>query len=347
MTTAAAVPDGVLAVLKPPGMTSHDVVSLCRRVLGTRTVGHAGTLDPAAAGVLPVLVGQSTRLAEYLAWPAKRYRAEILFGLQSDTGDLTGAVEVAVGQLPPEPPSYDRLDAAVAGLVGTRVQVPSAYSARKVDGRKLYQLARAGDVPDDVLSRAAREITVYTAGLVEQRCCAWGPYGPFPAAVVDLTCSSGTYVRELAIALGDTLGLPACLGFLLRQECGGLALNDCVTMEQLTAPSNLALSRRFAPGWRTPAEAVSFLPAWLASGSGAASISHGRAVQLTELTALDVDKAAYRVGGGVAATLASEAAGWARALAPGGGLIAVGRSEREGPGAAGAMMFRPRKVFGR
>lgn len=212
---------GVVNVLKPPGMTSHDVVACLRRWLGTKA-GHGGTLDPGAAGVLVVGLGRATRLLGFLLQGTKDYRAEVVLGARTATGDGTS------------PPECERdatsLDAAaveqaVAGLTGVIEQVPPMTSALKHGGRPLYALARQGqEVP-----RAPRRVTVYAARVVEFR------PGRRARAVVDLTCSHGTYVRSWCQALGDALGVGGYMGFLVRSRVGGFRLEDASLLEDVRA----------------------------------------------------------------------------------------------------------------
>ena len=329
----------MLGVLKPPGMTSHDVVSTCRRIFRMRAVGHTGTLDPLAAGVLPVLFGRATRLADYLAWPAKQYRAEIVFGLESDTGDLDG--QVSAQQAPPPAPARPAVLAALGELVGRQRQVPPAYSARKVGGRKLYDLARAGEISAGQLELAAREVTVYSVELAGQATLGWGAYASYPGVLVDITCSSGTYVRQLAARLGELLGLPACLGFLLRRQCGGIGLSDCVSMEQLTSPSGLPPELRFEGCWFGASATVGFLPQFSVSANDAARLANGVAIDPVGLS----PRAAGLGRTARAGPLSDEAAGWLAIVGPRGELIALADGGASVP--PSGRLLRPRKVFAR
>jgi tRNA pseudouridine55 synthase len=226
-------PFGLLAVLKPPGMTAHDVVGAVRRVVGTRRVGHGGTLDPAAAGVTLVAVGKATRLLGYLL-DDKAYRAEVVFGLATDTGDLEGRTmaRADAGGL-----TAAELDAALAGFRGPIVQRPPMASAVHVGGRRLYELARAGIAlaPEAI---PTREVTLHELTRLD--------FVPGPVAVtrLDVACSAGTYIRSLAVDLGQALGLPACLQFLLRTRSGPIDLAAAQTLEELAdQPSWLPLER--------------------------------------------------------------------------------------------------------
>jgi tRNA pseudouridine55 synthase len=213
--------DGVLVVAKPSGPTSHDVVGLVRRLSSTRRVGHGGTLDPFAAGVLPVFLGRATRLAEYHLGAPKRYRATVCLGETSTTDDIDGERTPVDGPAP----TREALEAALAGFVGPIRQVPPRFSAVQVDGRRAYQLARRGE---DV-ALAARDVVIHEAALLE-----WDDADPHrPVAVVDVACSAGTYIRALARDLGERLGSGAYLGALVRTVSGSFRLEDAVSFDLL------------------------------------------------------------------------------------------------------------------
>ncbi|OGO56543.1 MAG: tRNA pseudouridine(55) synthase TruB [Chloroflexi bacterium RBG_16_72_14] len=215
--------DGVLVVAKPSGPTSHDVVALVRRLSGTRRVGHGGTLDPFAAGVLPVFLGRATRLVEYHLGAPKRYRATVCFGETSTTDDIDGERAPAEGP----PVTRAAVEAALAAMTGPIRQVPPAYSAVQVAGRRAYQMARAGEA----VELAARDVTIHALTLLE-----WDGTDPArPIAVVDVECSAGTYVRALARDLGVRLGSGAYLGALVRTASGGFRLEDAVSFDDLRA----------------------------------------------------------------------------------------------------------------
>ncbi|MBA2624414.1 MAG: tRNA pseudouridine(55) synthase TruB, partial [Acidimicrobiia bacterium] len=194
MTTG---PDGIAVVDKPAGCTSHDVVARARRTLGTRKVGHAGTLDPDATGVLVLGVGRATRLLRYLGDLPKSYRGEVVLGVATSTLDASGDV-VATADL--SGVTLTEARAAAAGLTGELQQVPPMVSALKVGGRRLHELAREGVE----VERAPRPVTV-TRFAVE------GPVAPGPVFAIEVDCSPGTYVRSLAADLGAALGGPAHL----------------------------------------------------------------------------------------------------------------------------------------
>ncbi|MFI5273255.1 MAG: tRNA pseudouridine(55) synthase TruB [Ktedonobacterales bacterium] len=210
--------DGIFVIDKSPGMTSHDVVARVRRLLRQKRVGHAGTLDPLATGVLPVLAGQATRVAEYLSESGKAYRATIRFGVETDTYDAEGTITAE------RPVTLDlpRIGAALPAFLGERMQVPPAYSAIKRGGQPLYKLARAGET----VVVEPRHVTIYAL-----RPVAWEA----PDLVLDIECGKGTYIRSLAHDLGALLGTGAHLAALRRTRSGPFTLRQAITLEQLDA----------------------------------------------------------------------------------------------------------------
>ena len=215
--------EGVLVVVKPAGPTSHDVVALVRRLSGTRRIGHGGTLDPFASGVLPLFLGGATRLVEYHLRDRKAYRATICFGASSSTDDLDGELDPFLGP----PIASAVVEAAMAAFRGEIRQRPPDFSAIQVQGRRAYAMARSG-TPADLPERA---VTIHSLELV-----AWNSDDPArPIAIVDVKCSAGTYVRALARDLGAAVGNAAYLGALTRTASGPFRLQDGVSVERLRA----------------------------------------------------------------------------------------------------------------
>ena len=215
--------DGILVVAKPAGPTSHDVVALIRRLAATRRVGHGGTLDPFASGVLPIFLGHATRTVEYHLGDRKTYRATVCFGASSTTDDLEGELLPSAGS----PPSREAVVAAMTGLTGPISQRPPAYSAIKVAGRRAYAMARAGEA----VELEERRVTIHELTLAS-----WDDAEPDrPVAVVDVVCSAGTYVRALARDLGETVGNAAYLGALTRRASGPFTLDDAADLDALRA----------------------------------------------------------------------------------------------------------------
>jgi tRNA pseudouridine55 synthase len=215
--------DGILVVAKTPGPTSHDVVALVRRLAATKRVGHGGTLDPFAAGVLPVFLGKATRVVEFHMGDRKAYRATVCFGASSTTDDLEGELTPAEGPAP----ARDVVEAALPALTGTISQRPPAYSAIKLEGRRAYAIARAGET----VELAEREVTVHRLDLVS-----WDDSDPErPIAVLEVECSAGTYIRALARDLGSRLGGGAYLGSLTRTASGPFRIESAVSIDDVRA----------------------------------------------------------------------------------------------------------------
>jgi tRNA pseudouridine55 synthase len=223
--------DGVLVCDKPAGMTSHDVVARVRRLAGQRRVGHGGTLDPPATGVLVLALGRATRLLPFLPMEPKRYLARIAFGSETDTLDAGGTVTATADAAGLREAA---VRGALAGFLGPQEQVPPMVSAVKVGGERLYAKARRGES----VERAARPIVVHALELVDFAA------GERPQATVAVTCSGGTYVRSLAADLGRTLGTLAHLAGLRRTAAGRFDERDAHTLPELEA---LAGSRPAGP----------------------------------------------------------------------------------------------------
>lgn len=216
--------NALLAIDKPSGITSHDVVSHVRRALSERRVGHAGTLDPAASGVMVVGVGQATRLLGLLTADTKSYIATIVFGSQTSTDDAEGEI-VRACPVPREATDATWAQGALNQLSNTKEQIPPAYSAISVDGKRSYARARAGEV----VELAARPITVYTAQLLS----AYTDDAEHVCWDVAFSVSKGTYIRALARDLGQQIGSAAHLGALRRSQSGLVSLRDCLTLDQI------------------------------------------------------------------------------------------------------------------
>ena len=214
----------VVGVNKPVGMSSHDVVNKVRGIFGEKRVGHTGTLDPLAEGVLPICVGPATRLDKYMVGHDKTYRATIAFGAETNTCDAEGAVVQKAPVSPAlEGEAYAR--AALAGLLGKQMQVPPAYCAVKIKGKPAYERVRAGE---DVQIEP-REVEIYRADLVRIEL---GEYGAV-SWIVDLSVSKGTYIRSIARDLGRALGTCAHMSALQRLRAGRISIDECVSLESL------------------------------------------------------------------------------------------------------------------
>jgi tRNA pseudouridine55 synthase len=248
--------NGVLPVDKPVGPTSHDAVAAVRRALGTRQVGHSGTLDPFASGLLLVCVGPATRLAETLTGLPKTYRATLRLGEATDTDDLTGEVVASSGGW--RSLAEEQVRAALARQVGEIEQLPPAYSAKKVGGERMYAVARRGG---RVEGRPAR-VTVYAIRVLSVF---------LPDVEFEVECGAGTYIRAIARDAGEALGVGAHLRALRRTRVGAHAVGDAVPMGELGDPA------RVAAAMIRPADAVGHLPRAVLDEAAIRDVGHGRA----------------------------------------------------------------------
>jgi tRNA pseudouridine55 synthase len=217
---------GFINLHKPQGWTSHDCVAKVRRLLNTRKVGHGGTLDPLATGVLPIAVGKATRLLSYL--PSRKiYRAKVRFGMQTSTDDLEGEV---LQTRSADHLTLSDIEPYFAQFLGKITQIPPQYSAIQKDGKRLYELARQGKV----VEVPSRQVEIFSLAVLN-----WLP-GEFPELDLVITCGEGTYIRAIARDLGHLLEVGGTLAALERQERGGMNLEQSVTLEQLAAhPTDL------------------------------------------------------------------------------------------------------------
>jgi tRNA pseudouridine55 synthase len=291
------VVSGVLVVDKPVGLTSHDVVQIIRRGTNIRRAGHTGTLDPRASGVLVVLIGPAVRLSEYVSASDKRYQATIRLGSSTDTFDAEGRITSSASV---DSITEEQFEEILEQYVGEIEQVPPPYSAIKIGGRKAYEMAREGEE----VNLEPRVIQVYSLELLE-----WDP----PEAVVDVFCSSGTYVRSLANDLGNALGVGAHLVGLRRTKSGRFTLRDAVPLRRL--------QEAFVAGdWYKhlipAAEALADWPMVELDGDQVELVRHGHRVQAD-----------------------SGSKGWARGVSEQGDLVALLEVDEE------SKEWQPRKVF--
>ena len=288
---------GVLVVDKPIGLTSHDVVQIIRRGTGIRRAGHTGTLDPRASGVLVILVGPAVRLSEFVSASDKRYQATIRLGSSTDTYDGDGQITSTseIGDI-----TEDQFDEVLQTFVGEMEQVPPPYSAVKVKGRKAYEMTRQGE---DV-ELEPRTVHVYSLEILE-----WAP----PEAVVDVYCSSGTYVRSLANDLGKALGTGAHLVGLRRTKSGRFTLRDAVQLRRLQEAFDAGDWYRF------------LIPA-------AEALSDWPMVEL-DADAMELVRHGHRIPADTGAK------GWARGVSQQGDLVALLEVDEEN------LEWQPRKVF--
>ena len=283
--------DGALIIDKPAGMTSHDVVALVRKTIGERRVGHTGTLDPFATGVLVLLVGRATRLAQFLSGAEKEYEAMIRLGYATDTGDITGARVLseppAVAGGPhakaqsPQSLNEETIEAALASLRGEIEQTPPMYSAKKIAGKKLYQLARRGE-----------EVERKAVGVTVSQFEALPSDGPLLKTnndgtsdlFVRVVCSAGTYVRTLAESVGEQLGLGAHLSKLRRTRAGQFKIADAITLDRL---NDVAQTRSVDQVLISPNEALAYLPFICLSEDDVSGTLHGIDLPIDRALALD------------------------------------------------------------
>ncbi|HML22839.1 MAG TPA: tRNA pseudouridine(55) synthase TruB [Aggregatilinea sp.] len=246
---------GLLNVNKPSGPTSHDIVARVRRGTHIKKIGHAGTLDPLATGVLVLCLGPATRLAEYVMGSPKTYRARVHFGIETTTYDAEGEVTAQDDT----PVTREQVEAALSAFRGDIAQIPPMYSAIQQDGRRLYDLARAGQE----VEREPRPVTIERLDLL-----AWEP----PYADLEVVCSPGTYIRSLAYDLGRAVGVGAHLAALERAASGSFTVADAVTWPDLDAAMAAGTWRE----WLLPPErAVAHLPAVLLDADAVQLVRNG------------------------------------------------------------------------
>ncbi len=273
--------DGVLVIDKPQGLTSHDVVTAARRALGEKRIGHTGTLDPLATGILPLAVGRATRLVRFLTASDKDYDATVRFGVTTDSYDTTGAETGRTDLVP----SRDALLTAVEALTGDYLQPPPPFSAKKIEGRRAYRLARLGQP----VALAPVPVRVPRADLLEFR---------GGCARVALTCSAGFYVRSFAHALGELTGTGACLEALRRTRSGEFGLDVAVSMERLRDASGASANLVALDGLLTRFPAVTL------TDRGRVHVSHGRELGPGDYAAGPLDAAWVRLFDGTGALVA-------------------------------------------
>ena len=288
--------DGVLVVDKPQALTSHDVVAVARRCLHERRIGHTGTLDPLATGVLPLTCGRATRLVRFFVSSDKDYEATIRFGLSTDSYDITGVEIERSGRAP----SRAAVEAALQSLRGDYMQVPPAFSAKKVAGERAYARARR----DEFVALAPVPVRVLRADLLEFA-ESW--------ARVGLTCSAGFYVRRFAHDLGQIVGTGACLEALRRTRSGDFTIDQAVELERL--PSSAAVSERWIPLERL----LPGLPSIRVAEEGRRRVSHGQILG-----------AGHVAAGGDALHRQHASGGWVRVIDGQGRLVALGTVDESG-----------------
>lgn len=218
---------GILVINKPAGFTSHDVVSRVRRILHTKRVGHTGTLDPFATGVMVILVGQATRLAQFLDKDVKEYQAVVRFGFETNTGDVSGSPKSE--DATPKVVRISDIESVLHHFRGEIEQIPPMYSAKKIDGKKLYELARKGET----VERKPVAVTIHELAVSGPASIAGGEGDEFDTISMRVRCSAGTYIRTLAEDIGQKLGVGAHLTELRRNAAGKFSIDESITLEEL------------------------------------------------------------------------------------------------------------------
>jgi len=241
--------DGIIIIDKPAGITSHDVVARVRRILKMKRIGHTGTLDPFATGVMVILVGKATRLAQFLDKDAKEYEAVVQFGFETDTGDLTGLRIADCGLRIKEnlqSLNFDGIERVLENFRGEVEQTPPMYSAKKIAGKKLYELARKGIE----IERKPVKVTIYKLEILNLKPETWN-------LKLKVVCSAGTYIRTLAQDIGRKLGVGAHLAELKRTRAGKFEISKAVTLEEL---EKIVAAEKLSEILISMNEAVSHLP---------------------------------------------------------------------------------------
>jgi tRNA pseudouridine55 synthase len=266
---------GAIVIDKPAGLTSHDVVARVRKIIGERRIGHTGTLDPFATGVLVLLIGPATRLGQFLAGAEKEYEAVFRLGFRTDTGDSTGTrMESRAKAQSPQRFSKEEIEAALGALRGAISQMPPMYSAKKIGGRKLYEFAREGvEVERKPIAVKVLEFEAVTFGDLTLE----------KDGAVDLSvrvvCSAGTYIRTLAEDFGKQLGIGAHVGELRRTRAGRFRAEHAVTIERL---AEMAQENGLAQVLFSADETLSHLPLMQLSDADAGRIRHGIDLKVEE-----------------------------------------------------------------
>ncbi|WIV20825.1 tRNA pseudouridine(55) synthase TruB [Paenibacillus polygoni] len=241
--------EGVLPVLKPAGFTSHDVVAKLRGILKMKRIGHTGTLDPQVTGVLPLCLGKATRVVEYLQELPKEYHATLRLGIATDTEDMTGEVTAQVDDVQV---TYEQVEAALGRFNGVISQVPPMYSAVKVNGKRLYEIAREGKT----VERKSREVTIHELELIRME-----DVDGLPEISFRVLCSKGTYIRTLCVDIGEALGYPSTMVKLERTMSAGIPAGRCLTIEEIQqCAENDTLSKYLIPTdqsiWHFPSHTI-------------------------------------------------------------------------------------------
>ena len=254
------MPNGFVNVLKAPGITSHDIVSHLRKIYGIKKIGHAGTLDPAAAGVLPIAIGKATRMLEYMDNVDKAYKAEVTFGLRTDTGDDTGKV---LEQVDFTMPSSEQIIEVLNSFKGEIEQQPPVYSAIRINGEKAYKLARK----NIEVEMPTRQITIHDICFQELT---------ENGFIFEVSCSKGTYIRSLCEDIGKKLGIPTVMSFLIRTRVGMFTVENAWSTEEIgLVPHKVLMSVDYP---------LKHLPKYTLSEAEANDFKQGKRIKVAEGT---------------------------------------------------------------
>lgn len=240
--------EGILPLFKPKGLTSHDCIFKLRKILKMKRIGHTGTLDPEVDGVLPICIGRATKVAEYITNAGKSYEGEVTIGFSTTTEDATG--EVVQSKKVEVEFTRQEIEAVLMSLTGEIVQTPPMFSAVKVNGKRLYEYARQGIE----IERPSRTVTIYSLELLDERDIFKGDTISFRFKAA---CSKGTYIRTLAVMIGERLGYPSHMSALTRIKSASFTLEDCFTLTEI---EEMVANGSFPEVLRPIEEALSYLP---------------------------------------------------------------------------------------
>lgn len=262
--------EGILPLLKPAGLTSHDCVFKLRKILKTKKIGHTGTLDPDVTGVLPICIGKATKIAEYITDAGKAYEGEVTIGFSTTTEDASG--EVVEKEMVNRTISREEILRVLQSLTGEIEQTPPMYSAVKVNGVRLYEYARKGIV----VERPSRKVMIYSINLLDERTEFAGETISFRFQV---SCSKGTYIRTLAVMIGEALGFPAHMSKLVRTQSASFTLTDCLTLEEV---ERLMAEGSISQVLRPLESALSHLPKMQINDKVAEKVKNGALLEIPE-----------------------------------------------------------------
>lgn len=272
--------EGIIPVLKPVDYTSHDVVAVIRRIISMKRVGHTGTLDPKVTGVLPICIGRATRVVEYIQELPKEYEAVLKLGIATDTEDASGQI---IEQLDRVECARDDVEKIISTFIGSIEQVPPMYSAVKVQGKRLYELARQGKE----IERKARSVNIYRIEVLYMDLDK-----PHPEVKFRVLCSKGTYIRTLCVDIGKALGFPAVMSDLVRTAAGQIHIEQCVSLSEI---EQLQQEDRLDDIMIPMDQAISHIPSYAIDQDNERRVLQGQKISLTHITPLKLDETSKSV----------------------------------------------------